>query len=109
MAQLNYTTDFTIDEAITEIVAESLHGLIVTNPNTSVAYLQVFINADLSANITVGTDNPTFAPIAIPPQDTKFVPMPFKVGTNELGLAGTTTPTGNTGPTSDLLVTVLRD
>jgi hypothetical protein len=79
-----------------------LFKIIVENPNTAKAYVQLF--DALAADVTVGTTVPNYV---IPvfansgTVDDYAVPMKFK---NGITYACTTTPTGSTDPTAGLVL-----
>lgn len=81
-----------------------LYGYHIENPNIQKAYVQ-FFNA-LAVNVILGTTTPYF-PLNVPAGgvlDT-FLPNPVSFGVAH-SIAATTTATGNTAPSSGLIVTI---
>lgn len=84
--------------------AGTLGGIVVYNPNATVAYVQIF---DVSGTVTLGTTSPD---IIIPVAPTSVAPLSeFARGVNmanAIKLACTTTATGSTAPGTGLDMTV---
>lgn len=81
-----------------------LHGYHFYNPNSTVAFVQIY-NA-LAANVTVGTTTPdlTFAVVPLGGVDMVF-PVPIGFST-AITIAATTTITGGTAPSTGLLTDI---
>lgn len=75
--------------------------------NSAKSYVQ-FFNAAV-ANVTLGTTTPYFA-ILVPAQGASdaYMTVPVEFGT-AISIAATTTVTGSTGPTADLVAVVFYD
>jgi len=79
-----------------------LHKIIVENPNSATAYVQIF--DALAADVTVGTTTPDYVIPVLGNSGTvdDYIPsLRFKTGVT---YACTTTPTGNTDPTTGLVL-----
>lgn len=89
-------------KASVKTAAGTLGGWMIYNPNTVVAYVQVFDVA--SGSVTVGTTTPTYV-LSIPP--TSAANLEATCGINHataIIVAATTTPTGSGNPTTGLVV-----
>lgn len=84
-----------------------LHGLVVHNPNATTAFIQLF---DEEGAVTVGTTTPKQSYPVPPPAETPAggplvllfaKPLRFH---HSIKYACTTTPTGNTDPTTGLVI-----
>lgn len=95
-------TSFNATKQSIKTAAGNLYGYHIYNPNTTVIYVQMF--AALTASVTLGTTAPTMV-IAVPAggwadSPTTAPGIAFSTG---IVTAATTTATGSTGPTTNLL------
>lgn len=101
-SKVKYTAQTTTVQTV-KSGAGTWGGYFIYNPNTSVAYLQVFDN---SGTITLGTTTPDMV-YGIPAGQGANVEISNGVGmTNAIKLACTTTATGSTAPTTGLDMTI---
>lgn len=78
----------------------------IYNPNSSVAYVQVFDKA--AGDVTVGTTAPDYV-ITIPATDTARITLANGVlHANAITVAATTTPDGSTAPTTALVASLFH-
>ena len=84
--------------------AGNVYAWSIGNPNSSVAYVQVF-NA-LAVNVTLGTTTPSYS-IPIPASSGSNFTIPVPVGhSTAISVAATTTATGAVAPSSGLVVNI---
>lgn len=82
----------------------------ITNPNSSAVYVSFYTTT--SGTTTVGTTTPVYGPILIPASDAhvrmraQIRSFPLASFGAAITVAATTTATGNTSPTSDVLVEI---
>ncbi len=82
-----------------------LAGYMIYNPNSSVAYVQIF-NAATATTVTLGTTTPVMV-VPIPPTSAANVTTDVGLGfTNGIKLACTTTATGSSAPSTGLDMTL---
>jgi len=82
-----------------------VYGYHIENPNTTKAYVQFFNRT--AANVTLGTTTPTNS-LMVPAGgalDTASFAPPWAYGV-AVSIAATTTATGNTAPSSSLIVNI---
>ena len=97
-----YTSQTTTVQTV-KASAGSLCGWHVFNPNTSVAYLQIF---DVAGSVTLGTTTPKLS-LGIPAGGGANLLVPLGISfANTIKLACTTTETGSTAPASGLTVNI---
>ncbi len=93
-------TALTNTDVAVKASAGQLGGYMIYNPNTSVAYVQVFDATTVS--VTVGTTTPTYV-LSIPAASAANLELTCGVAhATAITVAATTTPTGSTAPTTAL-------
>ena len=93
--------------AAVKLLPGNVYGIVVYNPNVTVAYLQMFDLA--TASVTLGATAPKLA-IPIPATGTVAVPVTSegKIGFfTAISIAATTTPTGSTAPGTGLVTNII--
>jgi hypothetical protein len=98
---VNSATALTTTKVAVKASAGTFGGYMVYSPNTVISYIQVFDVA--SGSVTLGSTTPTYV-IPVPPGAGANVE--FTAGINHataITLAATTTPTGSSAPSSNLV------
>ena len=100
----NSNTPLTNTVVYVKTSAGELGGYIVFNPNSTVAFVQVF---DAASGVTLGTTRPAMV-IPVPP--TSGANLEFANGvsfTSGIGIAATTSDSGSTAPSSGITTTIV--
>ena len=101
----NSNTALTNSAKAVKASAGTLGGYIISNPNTTMAFVQIFDVA--AASVTLGTTRPNLV-VGIPAQSTAHIEMTAGIKfATAIAVAATTTDSGSTAPTSGLTATFL--